>query len=145
MKKNKYRLFYEKLKEAHKEKVDSLKETMEEQSLIIDQVKAVLSRERVIRREIANRLDKIENDGRALTMENLMTRWHEIKLDTDVLWITTPNISILNHGTMANITDRLKRLCPHLKLILFTSGDIEVESLSDTELKKLGLQRIDRD
>lgn len=105
-------------------------------------MKATLNNERKLRREIANRLDRIEQDGRTLTMENLMARWHEIKLDTEVLWITSPNVSIVNHGTMANIQDRLKRLCPQLKMILFTAGDIEVERMSTNDLAKLGLKRI---
>ena len=142
MKKSRYRQLYFRMKEHHQRTIEDLEETLEGQALIIDQVKSTLNNERKVRREIGNRLDKIENDGRTLTMENLMARWHEIKLNTEVLWITSPNVSIVNHGTMANIQDRLRRLCPQLKLVLFTVGDIEVETMTEEELLKLGLKRV---
>lgn len=89
-----------------------------------------------------NRLSKLEVDARAIGVEDLMVRYQEISKSTRVLWITTPNVALVNTGTFANINDRLRRLCPFLDAVFFTYGDFDIKEVSDEDLSKAGLMRI---
>jgi hypothetical protein len=48
----------------------------------------------------------------------------------------------VNHGTAANIIDRLKKMCPFLDGILFTVGDVDIQEMGDDDLEKAGLRRL---
>jgi hypothetical protein len=120
----------------------SLNERISDQNAELYRVKTAYSRERIEKVSALTRVQKFERESRDLTVNELMLRFHEIKPQTPILWITTPDISVVNQGTFANLNDRLKRLCPNLDLVILSAGDFDVEQLSDSDLAKKGLFRL---
>ena len=91
--------------------------------------------------EAKSRLDLFESNSQARAREMFDTQFKEIAGESPILWITAPKF-MLDSGTFANLHDRMKRICPRIKLILFTSNECHLTELTDMDLNRMGLARI---
>jgi hypothetical protein len=84
--------------------------------------------------DAVTRNSKLELDARSIAAEGLLLRAHEITRNTSVLIISTPNISLVNHGTYANLMSRLQNICgKFLDATIMVYGELKVEQLSPAE------------
>lgn len=90
----------------------------------------------------ANKCERYEMDARANARKNLDLQYMEVRGDFPVLWINSPNASVVNHGTYAQIKDILSRLAPNIQSVILTYGDVKLWELTDKDLAKIGLCRI---
>lgn len=74
---------------------------------------------------------RLEMDARDIAVEGILLRAHEIKRDTRVLLVSTPNVSLLNHGSFANLMNRLQNICRHLDMVTMFHGDIKMENITE--------------
>ena len=95
-------------------------------------------------REYAAETEKL----RKFEIKGLKTQRHamdlmflEAEYDKPVLWIQAEDTAV-SHGVFANIRDKLKRLCPKIKLIIMTKMGVHLTELDDEQLNKVGLARI---
>ena len=88
-----------------------------------------------------SRLDLFENESQVRAREMFDTQFIEIAGESPILWITAPKF-MLDSGTFANLHDKMKRVCPKIKLLLFTSNECHLTELTDVELNRMGLARI---
>lgn len=89
-----------------------------------------------------NRVNRYQTEATANTRHSLDLQYMEVEGKSPILWINSPDPTVVNHGTFANIRDRLKRLAPKIEMIILTYGDVRLWELSDEDLNRAGLARI---
>ncbi|MGH7240943.1 MAG: hypothetical protein ACREGB_01460, partial [Candidatus Saccharimonadales bacterium] len=121
--------------EDHDDKIGEL------QAEITD-LKAQLQAAHGLNQRLSDSNGKYVSEARAKTMKSLDLMYHEVSGKFPILWVSGGNSAALDHGTFAQMRDRLKRIAPGIELIVFTQGNIKLYELSDEDLEKIGLVRI---
>lgn len=83
--------------------------------------------------DLTNRNQKLEEDARAMGIDGILMKAHEISKDTKVLIISTPNASLVNHGTYANFMNRLQNICKTLDVVALIHGNLSIEQMTSRE------------
>ena len=80
-----------------------------------------------------NRVNRYQTEATANTRHSLDLQYMEVEGKSPILWINSPDPTVVNHGIFANIRDRLKRLAPKIEMIILTYGDVRLWELSDED------------
>lgn len=84
---------------------------------------------------------KLEQRTQQNMAHNANLQFLEARGDKPVLWVCG-DASMHNAGAFARLTDRIKKICPRIDLIIFTPYGTKLQELDDKELFDMGLARI---
>lgn len=83
--------------------------------------------------DLMTRNSTLEIDARKIAAEGLLAQAHSIDPQTRFLLITTPNVTLLNHATYANLTNRLQRICTNLDAIMMVEGELKIDQFTASD------------